>query len=81
LDEARARHRVSAGAVRAADRALSILEDRFEQGIARVTDLLDAETMADEAAVREVQARYDAQIAARKLRYVTGGPPIPEVEP
>ncbi len=79
LEEARARHEVSVGAVRAAERAMSILEDRFSQGLARMTDLLDAETMADEARVQETQSRYDMEKAIRTLRFATGLPPIPEV--
>ena len=79
-EEARARLEVTAGAVAAAERALSILEDRFAQGVARTTDLLDAETMAHEARVREAQARSDLQLAVRKLIYTIGENPVPEVE-
>jgi outer membrane protein TolC len=77
--EARARHEVTAGAVVQAERALAIVEDRFGQGIVKVSDLLDAETLLDEARVRELNARFDAQRAARTLSFVTGLPPVPEV--
>ncbi len=80
VDEARARVAVTAGAVSAAERALAIVEDRFGQGIARTTDLLDAETRAHEARVRDAQARFDLEKANRTLRFTVGLPPIPEVE-
>lgn len=79
LEEARASHEVSQGAVRAAERALSILDDRFGQGLTKMTDLLDAETTAHEARVRETQTRYDLEKAIRTLRFASGLPPIPEV--
>jgi len=80
VEEARAGHEVSLGAVRASERVLSILEDRFGQGLTRMTDLLDVETMAHEARVREVQTRYDLQKAIRTLRFTIGLTPNPEVD-
>jgi outer membrane protein TolC len=79
VEEARARCAVTGDAVGAAERALSILEDRFAQGVARMTDLLDMETMAHEARVRDAQAKSDLQIALRTLAFATGGDPVPEV--
>jgi len=81
VEEARARIDVAAGAVAHAEKALSILEDRFAQGVARVTDLLDAETTLDDARLRELNARFDLQHAARTLRFAVGLPPVPEVLP
>lgn len=77
--EARARGSVARGGVSAAERALVILEDRFGQGIAKVTDLLDAETMLNEARLRELQARFDLQRAIRTFHFSTGSSPVPEV--
>ncbi len=79
VEEVRASHEVSLAGVRAAEKALTILEDRFNQGLTKTTDLLDAETMAHEARVREMQTRYDLQKALRTLRYAIGLSPIPEV--
>ncbi len=79
VEEARARHEVAAGAVTAAERALDILDDRFAKGVARVTDVLDAEVMAHEARVREAQARFDLQRSIRTLNFATGASPVPEV--
>ena len=77
--EARARYAVATGAVAQAEKALNILESRFEQGVARVTDLLDAETMLDDARVRELNAGFDMRRAARTLDFAVGLPPVPEV--
>jgi outer membrane protein TolC len=79
LEEARARRAVTSGAVGAAERALTILEDRFAQGVARVTDVIDAETMAHEARVRDAQASYDVQRTMRALAFAIGEDPVPEV--
>lgn len=79
VEEARARHAVARGAVAQAEKALQILESRFEQGVARVTDLLDAETMLDDARVRELNAGFDLRRAARTLDFAVGLPPVPEV--
>lgn len=77
---AQARQRAAGRARTAAERALAILEDRFGQGVARMTDVLDAETQAHEARVREAQAEFDLQLAVRTVRFVTGGNPVPEAE-
>jgi outer membrane protein TolC len=79
-DEARARHQVALGAASQAERALSIVEDRFEQGVVRVADVLDAETALDDARVRELNARFDLQRARRSLAFAAGLPPVPEVQ-
>ncbi|MFN8180007.1 MAG: TolC family protein [bacterium] len=81
VEEARARRAATEGAVAAAERAHSILEDRFTQGVAKVTDLLDAETMAHEQRVRDVQARFDLQQALRTLSFAIGDDPVAEVKP
>jgi len=78
VEEAQARLEVGARGVEAAEKALTILEDRFGQGVARITDLLDAETMAHQARVREAQARTDLELAARTLSFAVGGSAVPE---
>lgn len=79
--EAKARAEVNRVAVGQAEKALSILEARFEQGVARITDLLDAETMLDDARVRDLNARFDAQRATRTLYFAVGLSLVPEVLP
>jgi outer membrane protein len=77
--EASARRAVAQGAVSAAEKALLIIEDRFGQGIVKVTDLLDAETALNETRLRELQARFDLQRAIRTFHFTTGSSPVPEV--
>ncbi len=79
VETARARRDVASAAVASAGKALTILEDRFSQGVARMTDLLDAETMFNESRLRDLQARFDLQTAIRTLRFAAGGSPVPEV--
>jgi outer membrane protein len=79
VEEARARVEVATRGVEASEKALTILEDRFGQGVSRITDLLDVETMAHQARVRESQARTDLELAQRTLSFAVGGSPIPEV--
>jgi outer membrane protein TolC len=78
-EEAKKRHDVALGAVGQAERALHIVEDRFAQGVVRISDVLDAETALDDARVRELNARFDAQRSLRTLAFATGLPPVPEV--
>jgi outer membrane protein TolC len=77
--EARARLGVARDAVAQAEKALTILESRFEQGVARITDLLDAETMLDDARVRALNAGFDLQRASRTFDFAVGLSPVPEV--
>ena len=79
VEEARARRAATTSAIGAAERALSILEDRFGQGIAKITDLLDAETIAHEQRVRDAQAQNDLEMAIRTLSFTIGDEPVAEV--
>lgn len=79
VGDARARLNVAAEAVARAERAMAILEDRFGQGIARVTDLLDAETMLNDARARDLNARFDLDRSIRTLNHAIGLAPVPEV--
>ena len=62
-----------------AERAAAILDDRFGQGVAKITDVLDADTLSNEARLHELQSRFDLQRAVRTLQFATGGQPVPEV--
>jgi outer membrane protein TolC len=79
--EARDRLVIATRAVEQAERALRILEDRFEQGVVRIADVLDAETALDDARVRELNAHFDVARSGRTLAFATGLPPVPEVTP
>ncbi|MEZ4652548.1 MAG: TolC family protein [Candidatus Eisenbacteria bacterium] len=80
LQSARARLTTATRAVGAAERAMQILEDRFDEGVTRITDLLDAETALHEARTRALDARFGVQRAARQLLFAAGQSPAPEVE-
>jgi outer membrane protein TolC len=79
VEEARSRCAVTTSAITAAERALTILEDRFGQGVAKITDLLDAETIAHEQRVRDAQAQNDLEMAIRTLSFTIGEEPVAEV--
>lgn len=79
VEEARARHEVASRAVAQAERALEILDQRFREEVARMTELLDAETTVHESRLRELTARFDLQKAIRNLYFATGASPVPEV--
>jgi outer membrane protein TolC len=72
LKSAKARQATARASLDAAMETLRIVERRFEQGLARMIDLLDAETALREAEVRELVARYDATLAAYRLNFATG---------
>jgi outer membrane protein TolC len=65
----------NAAAVQAQDAGrenLRVVEERFKQGIAKMIDLLDAETALRELEVRELVSRYDTYLSAYRLRNATG---------
>jgi outer membrane protein TolC len=80
VEEARARILAAASGVTTAEKALAILEERFGQGVAKMTDILDAETMVNEARARELQARFGLQRSLRALNFAAGLPPVAEDE-
>lgn len=61
----------SVGAAREEQR---VREHRFEQGLERMIDLLDADTALREARMREIVARYDLILAVYRLRLAAGAP-------
>jgi outer membrane protein TolC len=69
---AKARQETARASLEAAGETLRITERRFEQGLDKMVDLLDAETALREAEVRELVARYDSAFAAYRLNFATG---------
>lgn len=69
---ARLRQAAAAQALEAGRENLRVTEDRFREGVARMIDLLDAETALRDAEVRELAARYDSHLAAFHLRHAAG---------
>ena len=72
---ARERHGTAIAAQAAAVEAERIIEARFEQGVVKIIDLLDASTARLEAETRELMARADAHVADLRLALRSGQVP------
>jgi len=72
---ARDRHRTARQALEAAREAERITADRFDKGVVRMIDLLDATTAQREAETRELVARAEAQLASFRLSHLAGEGP------
>lgn len=72
LEAAIHRHQTAQAALEAGAENLRVTEERFNQGIAKMLDLVDAQTAAREVEVRELSARYDAYIAKFRLEHASG---------
>jgi outer membrane protein TolC len=72
MEEARARLEAARGNEAAAEKALSITEERYKKGILKMTDLLDADTALTEARTRHLQARYDLLLAHQDYSLALG---------
>lgn len=59
-------------AVEAAREALRVREKRFEQGLDKMVDLLDADTALRESELRELVARYDLTLSTYRLYFTSG---------
>lgn len=62
-------------ALRAAAEVQRITAERFRQGVAKMIDVLDAETARREAETRELMARSEAQLALLQLAVKAGRAP------
>jgi outer membrane protein TolC len=72
LSTARARSETARASLAAAEEALRITDERFQQGLEKMIDLLDSETALREAEVRELTARYDEAFALFRLHFAAG---------
>lgn len=72
LRAARQRLAQTRKAVDLAKRSLSIVEDRYKEGLITLPGFLDAETALTEARLREVAARRDVILARAQLDLATG---------
>lgn len=59
-------------AVEAAREAMRVREKRFEQGLDKMIDLLDAETALRDSELRELVARYDLTLSTYRLYFTSG---------
>jgi len=80
LRTAEARLATAANSLQAAREALRVREHRFTQGLDKMIDLLDAETAAREAELRELVARYDVSLSSYRLLFTSGANLIPPTE-
>lgn len=69
---ARQRIAVASHAATQAAESLRLAEERFEQGLEKVADLLDKETRLSQARLRALKARYDYMIAKAELALAVG---------
>ena len=72
LEAARQRLQPAGTGVRMATRSLEIVTDRYKEGLANLTELLDAEAALTESRRREVAARRDVLLATTDLNLATG---------
>jgi outer membrane protein TolC len=72
---ARHRHETGVAAQEAAREVERIVQERFEQGVVKMIDLLDAVTARREADMRELMARADTHLAALRLAVQAGRAP------
>lgn len=72
VQTARKRRLTTGRAVDAAREALRVREKRFEQGLDKMIDLLDAETALRESELRELVARYDLTLSTYRLYFTSG---------
>jgi len=72
MDEAWARLEVARKAVAAAEAGMKIVEDRYKNGMGRITELLDTETALTRARTDAASARYDLRIARTDLDFALG---------
>lgn len=66
------RIRVAELALHQAEESLRITEERFKQGLAKASDLLDKEVALTNSKLRYLKAKYDSNIARFELEYALG---------
>ena len=81
LNAARQRVEVSRDSAAQAEESLRILQNRYDEGLATITDVLRAETMRTSAQNNHLNAVYDYRLAFAALELATGtlGPASPAV--
>jgi len=72
LDESRSRHSSEREALKQSEESLRIKSLRYQQGLAKTSDLLDAQMQVDTTRLSSIQARYDITIAQAALQLATG---------
>ncbi|MDX8404654.1 MAG: TolC family protein [Mariprofundus sp.] len=73
FSEAEARHKAESEAMNQALESLRITELRHAQGLEKTSDLLDAQSRADQARAESIRSVYDVAVAKAQLLLVSGG--------
>lgn len=76
LQDAQARVVAGRASETAAAEALRAAEGRYQAGVGTIVEVLIARATAESAILSRIQAEFDAQSAALRLRYVVGQPVI-----
>ncbi len=77
LISARKRVEVARSALTAAKEHFRLTRERFREGLADTSEVLDAETLLTRAQTQEISARADYEIARARLAYAVGLPEVP----
>jgi outer membrane protein TolC len=72
LDAATQRIQVAAASISEAEESLRIMQNRYDNGLSTVTDLLGNETALLDARMRKLAAIYDQRVAAAMLELAAG---------
>ena len=72
LDAAQQKFEVASATVKQAERAQEIQSNRFESGLLKISDLLDAQTDETKAKTNKLNATYDLILAKLALRHSVG---------
>jgi outer membrane protein len=72
LEAAHLRFDAATAALTSARENLRVIDERYREGVAKMTDLLDAQTALRELEVRELNARFDRYLSLYRLRLAAG---------
>lgn len=72
LDESKVRNASEREALKQSEESLRIKSLRYEQGLAKTSDLLDAQLQVDTTRLSSIRARYDVTIAQAALQLAVG---------
>ena len=73
LAESRMRYASESEAMNQSEESLRIKSLRYEQGLTKTSDLLDAQVQADSVRVATIRAKYDVSVAEAALLLAIGG--------
>jgi outer membrane protein TolC len=77
LNQSRVATEVATVATRSAASSLAAAEARYQEGLAIIIEVTDAQVQLLQAQTSEIQARYNQALALAQLTYATGSPMTP----